>query len=143
MSKLDFRLFIITFSDWILGLSGKDFGWFIASLDPCNLLEESTVHTSCLGVHKSAKFVLVSFLEFSSLRLDSQTGTLSMISSHLIFQELLVSHNFLFERYASLFIFNFTFLSLLFLLVDERRVRAFFNILLHSALANLCSQHLV
>ena len=133
---------MITFSDWILGLSGQDFGWFIASLDPCNLLEESTVHTSCLRVHKSAKFVLVSFLVFSSLRLDSQTGTLSLIS-HLIFQELLVSHNFLFERYASLFIFNFTFLSLLFLLVDERRVHAFFNILLHSALANLCSQHLV
>ena len=86
-SKLDFLLILITFSDWILGLSGQDFGWFIASLDTGNLLEESTIHTSCLGVHKSAKFVLVPVLHFRSLRY-LRTGTWI---THLILQVLLVS----------------------------------------------------
>ena len=74
-------------SDWVLGLSGQDLGWFIASLNPCNLLEQGTIHAGGLRIHQSAKFVLVPVLEIRGLQLNGWTVVLIL---HLVPQVLLV-----------------------------------------------------
>ena len=120
-------------------MSGQHFGGLFASLNTSNLLKERTIHTSCLGVHKSAKFVLALLL-VRSCRLN-RTG--SLLLTHLIHEELLISFNFLFECLAGLLILNFTFFGKHVLRVNERFVHALLYISLHSTFANLCSQHLV
>ena len=82
---------LLSDSDRILSLIGQDLGSFIASLNPSNLLEQCTIHSSLLGVHQSAKFVPVPVLEFKRRTLHHLHGWTLVVLLHLFPQVLLVS----------------------------------------------------